>query len=255
MKAKIILLTGGSGLIGINLINYFLKKDFKIITTVSKEESKSLLIKKFKFFIDKSLFVIKQNSKDENFEKKIFFEINRINIFPNILINNARDLKNLKVDSKNIISNKAWLMEFNMAVVAPYKLTLEFLKKKRVDTSRRVINMGSIYGTVAINKILQNFNKAPVPMHYSICKSALIHMTKEFAAKFGDKDITFNILSFGGVKGRENKSFNIKYSELSPNGRMLKLNEVIGALEFLISENSSGVNGHNLLVDGGWSIW
>ncbi len=40
MKTKIILLTGGSGLVGVNLIDFFLKHDFKIITTVCRVESK-----------------------------------------------------------------------------------------------------------------------------------------------------------------------------------------------------------------------
>ena len=50
----------------------------------------------------------------------------------------------------------------------------------------RVINISSIYGTVAINRTLQEFSKTPVPMNYSVCKAALIQMTKEFTAKYGD---------------------------------------------------------------------
>ena len=36
---------------------------------------------------------------------------------------------------------------------------------------------------------------------------------------------------------------------------MLEINEITTAIDFLIDKRSSAVNGHNLVVDGGWSIW
>ena len=32
-------------------------------------------------------------------------------------------------------------------------------------------------------------------------------------------------------------------------------NEIFGAIQFLISDDSFSVNGHNIVVDGGWTIW
>jgi NAD(P)-dependent dehydrogenase (short-subunit alcohol dehydrogenase family) len=36
---------------------------------------------------------------------------------------------------------------------------------------------------------------------------------------------------------------------------MLREDEVIGPVDFLLDDASSSVNGHVLVADGGWSIW
>ena len=65
-----------------------------------------------------------------------------------------------------------------------------------------------------------------------------------------------NSVSFGGVEGRVDEAFKKRYSNLCPQGRMLKLEDILEPINFLLDEKmSSGMTGHNLLVDGGWSIW
>ena len=36
---------------------------------------------------------------------------------------------------------------------------------------------------------------------------------------------------------------------------MLDADEILSAIDFLIDKKSSAVNGHNLVVDGGWTVW
>ena len=36
---------------------------------------------------------------------------------------------------------------------------------------------------------------------------------------------------------------------------MLNVYDVIKPIEFLIDEGTESINGHNLIVDGGWTIW
>ena len=36
---------------------------------------------------------------------------------------------------------------------------------------------------------------------------------------------------------------------------MLDIDEITSAINFLIDKKSSAINGHNLIVDGGWTVW
>ena len=40
-----------------------------------------------------------------------------------------------------------------------------------------------------------------------------------------------------------------------PLGRVGEANEIVGSVLFLSSNYASYITGHNLVVDGGWTIW
>ena len=250
---KVILITGGSGLIGLRLVKNFLETNYTVVCTVSSEESLYKLKDEFQSYIEeKSFFIFVSDFCEVNFSIKLINDLSINKLLPYALINNARNIENLKVD-ENLISDENWLKEFNVSVIAAYKLAKGLIELKE-SLLKRVINISSIYGIVAVNQSLKKNNNKLTPMHYGVCKAALIHLTKELTAKYGKK-ITFNSVSFGGIEGRANESFKKNYSDLCPNGRMLDLEEVVEPINFLLSSNSSGINGHNLVVDGGWTIW
>ncbi len=79
--------------------------------------------------------------------------------------------------------------------------------------------------------------------------------TKNLAVQLAKLNIRVNSISYGGVEGRASKEFKERYARLCPIARMLKIKEVVGAVEFLATDMSSGMIGHNLIIDGGWTIW
>ena len=80
-------------------------------------------------------------------------------------------------------------------------------------------------------------------------------MTKYLATYWADCGVRCNALSPGGVYDGQNKKFQKKLSELIPMGRMANKNEYRSAIQFLCSDASSYMNGHNLVIDGGRTIW
>ena len=113
-----------------------------------------------------------------------------------------------------------------------------------------------MYGIVAPNKKIYVDGYNSSPSFYGVAKAAQIHLTKELSVRMANHRIRVNSISFGGVEGRVNNSFKKKYAQLCPIGRMLKPSEIFEPIWFLANENSSsGATGHNLVIDGGWTIW
>jgi NAD(P)-dependent dehydrogenase (short-subunit alcohol dehydrogenase family) len=69
------------------------------------------------------------------------------------------------------------------------------------------------------------------------------------------RNVQVNCVSFGGVKGRADADFEARYAKLAPTGRMLDEKDIAGPVAYLLSDASVGMTGHNLVVDGGWTVW
>ena len=190
--------------------------------------------------------------KFENINDIKFFIKKYNNIGFNILINNARDLLNVKFKHDSFEQIKNFETEMFMAVYLPYFLSIK-LNKKKLSC---IVNISSMYGVVVPNKKLYSDGYTSSPSFYGISKAAQIHLTKELSVRMSSYKIRVNSISFGGVEGRVGKSFKKKYAELCPLGRMLNYREIFEPVWFLASEkSSSGATGHNLVIDGGWTIW
>ncbi|MFC2036472.1 SDR family oxidoreductase [Chloroflexota bacterium] len=91
---------------------------------------------------------------------------------------------------------------------------------------------------------------------YAAVKGAVISLTRFLAAYWGDLGIRVNCVSPGGVAHPgENEAFVRRYSKRVPLGRKADPDEISGAIVYLASDASDYVTGHNLIVDGGWTIW
>ena len=125
-----------------------------------------------------------------------------------------------------------------------------------------IINVSSIYGVVAPDPRLYEGavyeamgGAINTPLVYSTTKGAVLSMTRYLAAYWGPRGVRTNALTPGGVFSGQNDAFRASYGKRVPLGRMAEAGELIGALIFLASDASSYVNGQNLIVDGGYTIW
>ena len=80
-------------------------------------------------------------------------------------------------------------------------------------------------------------------------------MVKELAIRLRKQKIRANAVSFGGAQGRASQVFEQKYGRFTLSGKMLDSEQVFGSAQFLSSDASSGMNGQNLVIDEGWTIW
>ena len=108
-----------------------------------------------------------------------------------------------------------------------------------------------LYSKEGVEKDLQ-----PVkPVTYSVIKAGLIGLTKYLATYWPDEGVRCNALSPGGVYNGQGEEFVDRLQALIPMGRMAKQDEYRETIQYLCSDASSYMNGQNIVVDGGRSIW
>jgi NAD(P)-dependent dehydrogenase (short-subunit alcohol dehydrogenase family) len=122
-----------------------------------------------------------------------------------------------------------------------------------------IINIASMYGVVGPDPSLyvgswyldQEINTPPI---YAATKAGVLGFTRHLATTLAVHGIRANAVSPGGVESGQNETFLSRYAERSPIGRMARREELRGPIVFLASDASSYMTGHNLVVDGGWTI-
>lgn len=94
---------------------------------------------------------------------------------------------------------------------------------------------------------------------YGTTKAGIIQLTKQIAIELGAKGIRANAISPGPVDTPLTKQVHTpaqreRYNRQIPLGRYGETDEMAQAALFLASTDSSYINGHNLIVDGGFCI-
>lgn len=161
----------------------------------------------------------------------------------------------------------AWPQVLETNVTAGFQLAREVLPLMREQRFGRIVNIASVYGSVGLN----NAHYEPlVPgetagdrgpareVAYAASKGAVIQLTRELAAAVGRWGITVNSVSPGMFPVEDapiDPGVRERLAAATPLGRVGEPAELAAAVRFLCSEEASFVTGHNLVVDGGWSIW
>lgn len=117
-----------------------------------------------------------------------------------------------------------------------------------------IINIASIYGVTAPKFEIYENTAMTMPVEYAAIKSAVIHLTKYMAKYLKGSHIRVNSISPGGILDKQPEVFLSAYKKLCANKGMLDPAEITNALLFLIGDMSLNINGHNLIVDDGFSV-
>ncbi len=105
------------------------------------------------------------------------------------------------------------------------------------------------------NPDLKESEQQVKPITYSVIKTGLIGLTKYLATYWAKENVRCNAISPGGVFDNQDPIFVERIKEQIPLGRMAKPDEYRSAIQFLCSNASAYMNGHNFVMDGGRSIW
>ena len=239
LKDKVVVITGGAGLLGKMHAEAVREAGGKPILTDVIDDGDC-------HYMD----VTDKNSIEEFVDKYL----DRVDV----LINNAA--LNPKMSTKDEtnkfedFSLDKWNKSLEVNLTGAFLCSQVFINKMIKDKTKGVvINVASDLGVIAPNQNIYNGDVKPVD--YSVTKHAIIGLTKYLSTYFGDKNIRVNAISPGGVYTNQSDDFVERLSKLIPMGRMANKEEEKGAIVFLCSDASSYMNGHNLILDGGRTVW
>ena len=149
------------------------------------------------------------------------------------------------------ISGEQFRRVLEVNLVAPFLLAKAVGAKMIARGKGSIVNVASIAGLVAVA------DRAA----YNASKHGLIGLTRTLAAEWGGRGVRVNAVCPGWVKtemdvaDQSSGSYtNADITERVPMGRFASTDDIAEAILFLADQAKSGfVNGHTLVVDGGWT--
>lgn len=241
LKNKIILVTGGSGLIGKSIIKKIIEEGGVCINADINVENKDDL-SEIKCDITKLSSVDKLVSK-------IVDKYGRIDG----LVNNAYPRTRDWGHSFENVSYSSWQKNVDLQLNSCFMISHKVILHMKNQNFGSIVNIASTYGVVSPDFTIYEGTELTSPVAYSAIKGGLINFTRYLASYFGKYGVRANCVSPGGIFDNQNKIFVKNYENRVPLKRMGNPNDISGPVSFLLGDESSYITGHNLIADGGWT--
>jgi NAD(P)-dependent dehydrogenase (short-subunit alcohol dehydrogenase family) len=154
-----------------------------------------------------------------------------------------------------------WELQVNVGLTGAFLCSQVFGAAMARDGGGVILNIASDLSVISPDQRLYrksglDESLQPVkPVTYSVIKAGLIGLTRYLATYWADKGVRANALSPGGVYNGQDEEFVQRLAPLVPLGRMASRDEYRAAVQFLCSDASAYLNGQNLVMDGGRSVW
>lgn len=240
---KVIIVTGGSGLIGDKLVSK-IKINNGIVINADLNVKTDL--KEGTFQCD----ITDPKSVDELI-KAVYDYYGKIDG----LVNNAYPRTRDWGDKFENVVYESWQKNVDMQMNSVFYICQKTLAVMQKQQSGSIVNITSIYGVVGNDFTVYEGYGGTSPAAYSAIKGGVINFSRYLASYYGKYNIRVNCVSPGGIidKVNQHPSFIQKYSEKSPLKRLGNPEEIAPPVCFLLSDDASFITGHNLMVDGGWT--
>ena len=266
---KNVIVTGGAGLLGEEHSRAVLESGANlIITDIDKIKLDALTNNLLNEYSESNITSYTLDVSEERNIIEVSNKILETQGAVDVLINNAAIDPKVKTDSSLLESSRLenfliedWDMQIKVGLTGAFLCSKIFGSQMAKAKGGVILNIASDLSVIAPNQSLYSDAKLPQdnqpvkPVTYSVIKSGLVGLTRYLSTYWTDKNIRCNSLSPGGVFNNQNKNFVEHVSKLIPMGRMANKDEYRGAIQFLCSEASSYMNGQNIVIDGGRSIW
>ncbi|MFT7004466.1 MAG: NAD(P)-dependent dehydrogenase (short-subunit alcohol dehydrogenase family) [Sulfurimonas sp.] len=255
LNSKVIVITGGAGLIGQEFVKAVIANNgIAIIADINKDlgnNVKNTLSKELQ--TDKIDFIQLDITSKDSLNNSIQYldeKYKRIDA----LVNNAYPRnKNygrhfFDVEYDDFVEN------IGLNLGGYFITSQQYAKYFKNQNYGNIINISSIYGVIAPKFEVYKNTQMTMPVEYSAIKSGLLHLTKYIAKYCKGMNIRVNAISPGGILDNQPEPFLQEYKKQCLNKGMLDKNDLQGTLVYLLSDMSKYVNGQNIIIDDGFVL-
>lgn len=242
LRRKNILITGAGKGIGFDSVKNCIREGAFVYALIKNKNDK----KKFNIFHKNSYKVIVGNVNNNKLILKTFKDSIKSKKIISGLVNNAgmRFRKKFSLITEKELHEVFKVNFYSIFfLIQNYRNYLSKLKRKG-----SVVNVSSIVGEIGFKELSA----------YASSKGALTSLTKSLASELSSEEIRLNSISPGFIKTsfykkfkKKKKLYNWTLSRI-PMNRWGSPEEISKLISFLISDDSSYINGENINIDGGW---
>jgi 2-dehydro-3-deoxy-D-gluconate 5-dehydrogenase len=244
LQNKVALVTGASRGLGQGMAVGLAEAGADIIALSTNKDNLAQTAEFVKKTSRKILTMSCDVTKNEQFDavlKKIVSEFGRIDI----LVNNAGTTRRASAEE---FSDEDWLTVINTNLNATFHICREVAELMITRKSGKIINIASLLS-------FQGGISVPA---YAASKGGVMQLTKALANEWAKYNIQVNAIAPGYFATEMTESLmeedqrNNQITMRIPAGRWGTPQDLKGTVVYLASAASDYVNGHILIVDGGW---
>ncbi|MDP2813372.1 MAG: SDR family oxidoreductase [Erysipelotrichaceae bacterium] len=232
---KTILVTGGSHGIGKAICNHLLSEGHTVIIVDIDEAAGSEICKDY---VDRCTYINADLSTTEGVIE-LFKQTDRQHISIDAIINNA---------GKGMVKNLIELTDediedgYGLMLRAPLLISREWVKRRELTTIGygRIINIASTRASMS----------EPHGEVYAMCKGGLVSLTHALANSLQPYNIQVNSISPGWIVTKDIQLSDADHFQHLSN-RTGYPKDIVKAIDYLLLEDNSFINGQNIVIDGG----
>jgi NAD(P)-dependent dehydrogenase (short-subunit alcohol dehydrogenase family) len=270
LTGKTALITGAAGLLGMEHAAALLESGAKVVLTDISEAALSSARNALALQFDPAKIIVKMMDVSQlEAVRSVALQLSEDGIHINILVNNAAidpkvigDQGVLETSRLENFPVEQWNLQVTVGLTGAFLCSQVFGTSMAKNGSGGVIlNIASDLSVFSPDQRLYRKEGLPddmqpvKPVTYSVIKAGLVGLTRYLATYWADKNVRSNSLSPGGVFNGQGDEFVQRLSSLIPLGRMAERDEYRSAVQFLCSDASTYMNGQNIIMDGGRSVW
>jgi NAD(P)-dependent dehydrogenase (short-subunit alcohol dehydrogenase family) len=241
LQDKVILVTGGGGLLGKAFVDDIKSKGgIAINMDITNDDNMDEGTLKFDLLNDEEI---------ETTLNMVMKQYGRIDGLVNNAYPRTKDWGNRFEDTLP----ESFSRNVEMQLSRIFAMSQPVLKIMSGQGKGSVVHIASIYGIVGNDFTVYENTEITSPAAYSAIKGGLINFSRYLASYFGKYNVRSNCISPGGIFNHQDSTFVRQYESKVPMKRMGTPQDIAPAVSFLLSDEARYITGQNIAVDGGWT--